>query len=75
MVLPTRLCSRALTDHLLCLDPENTGVKNLRAGALIALDKARKNPNARHYYLTCAAELQQDLDMDKRATGNHYHGV
>ncbi|MBS3756560.1 MAG: MBL fold metallo-hydrolase [Desulfobacterales bacterium] len=56
-----------LTDHLLRLNPENTRVKNLRAGALTALGKAQKNPNARHYYLTCAAELEQDLDMDKRA--------
>ncbi len=50
-----------LTDHLLRLNPKNQKAIDLRVKSLIALGENQSNPNARHYYLTCAAELGQDL--------------
>jgi len=50
-----------LTDHLRVLDPDNPAVRDLRVRALTALGQAETNPNARHYYLTRAAELGQGL--------------
>jgi len=50
-----------LTDYLLCLSPGNKEAKSLRVKALTELGKRSANPNARHYYLTCAAELGQGL--------------
>ncbi len=47
-----------LTDHLLLLDPDNATARDLRVAALIALGEASSNPNARHYYMTAAAELR-----------------
>jgi alkyl sulfatase BDS1-like metallo-beta-lactamase superfamily hydrolase len=48
-----------LTSHLLQLEPENQKVKDLRVKALTALADVEENPNARHYYLTEATELQK----------------
>jgi alkyl sulfatase BDS1-like metallo-beta-lactamase superfamily hydrolase len=48
-----------LTSHLLQLEPENQKVKDLRTKALTALAAVEENPNARHYYLTEAMELQK----------------
>ncbi|HMA86942.1 MAG TPA: alkyl sulfatase dimerization domain-containing protein [Desulfosalsimonadaceae bacterium] len=54
-----------LTGHLLRLDPSNKEAKALRVDALTALGERQSNPNARHYYLTCAAELGQGLKIEK----------
>jgi alkyl sulfatase BDS1-like metallo-beta-lactamase superfamily hydrolase len=48
-----------LTSHLLQLEPENQKVKGIRIRALTALATIEENPNARHYYLTEAMELQK----------------
>ncbi len=48
-----------LTSHLLQLEPGNQKVKDLRIKALTALAAVEENPNARHYYLTEAMELQK----------------
>lgn len=50
-----------MTDSLLLLDPDNQDVLDLRVRALTALGESETNPNARHYYLTDAAELGQGL--------------
>lgn len=50
-----------LTDHLLRLAPSDKKVIELRVRILTALGEKQSNPNARHYYLTCAAELGQGL--------------
>lgn len=50
-----------LTDHLLMLDPKNSRARDLRVRALTSLGEKSANPNARHYYLTRAAELGQGL--------------
>ncbi|NOY69044.1 MAG: MBL fold metallo-hydrolase [Deltaproteobacteria bacterium] len=50
-----------LTDQLLALDPKNSRARKLRIRALTALGEKSANPNARHYYLTRAAELGQGL--------------
>lgn len=47
-----------LTDHLLRLDGESQQARELRIDALVALGERATNPNARHYYLTAAAELR-----------------
>ena len=54
-----------LTDHLLVLS-QNADVKqgvvtSLRKKSLIALGEMQSNPNARHYYLTQALELDEDF--------------
>lgn len=50
-----------LTDYLLRLDPKNSRARQLRVHALTALGEKSANPNARHYYLTRAAELGQGI--------------
>jgi alkyl sulfatase BDS1-like metallo-beta-lactamase superfamily hydrolase len=50
-----------LSDHLLALNPGHAEVKQLRASALKALGQTQSNPNARHYYLTQAKELEMGL--------------
>ncbi len=57
-----------LTDHLLCLNSENKEAVALRVKALTALGERQGNPNARHYYLTCAAELGQGLEIRRQGT-------
>ncbi len=52
-----------LTDCLLRLEPDNAEARNLRVAALTSLGQAQANPNARHYYLTRAAELGQQLHI------------
>ncbi len=47
-----------LTDAYLALYPAERHATEARVKALTALGMAESNPNARHYYLTCAKELQ-----------------
>jgi alkyl sulfatase BDS1-like metallo-beta-lactamase superfamily hydrolase len=47
-----------LTDVFLELYPDHEQVKNIRFEALTRLGEQQANPNARHYYLTCALELK-----------------
>lgn len=47
-----------LTDSYLALYPNDNAVLQQRIHSLVALGSAQSNPNARHYYLTCALELQ-----------------
>ncbi len=47
-----------LTDYYLTLYPDDEKAIAHRVDALVELGKAQSNPNARHYYLTCALELQ-----------------
>jgi alkyl sulfatase BDS1-like metallo-beta-lactamase superfamily hydrolase len=47
-----------LTDFFLTLYPDDEKIINHKIDALIALGTAQSNPNARHYYLTCALELR-----------------
>lgn len=46
-----------LTDVYLALYPSSKTAIQQRITALTELGKAQSNPNARHYYLTCALEL------------------
>ncbi len=50
-----------LTGHLLTLDSGNRQAKRLRIDALEKLGQKEKNANARHYYLTEAAEIRDDF--------------
>ncbi len=52
-----------ITDRLLRLDPTDPRPRNARVTALTALGEQQGNPNARHYYLTAAAELGEDLAL------------
>jgi len=54
-----------LTDHLLLLDGINKRVRAARVTALTRLGELEGNPNARHYYLTSAAELGQGLQIKR----------
>lgn len=54
-----------LSDWLLQSYPNDTGVKNQRASALEALGLQTTNPNARHYYLSSAAELREGLSNEE----------
>ena len=54
-----------LSDHLLVLNPQNEAVRNHRVNALTEMGQAESNPNARHYYLTRAAELGQGLTFGR----------
>jgi alkyl sulfatase BDS1-like metallo-beta-lactamase superfamily hydrolase len=55
-----------LTDTLVRLTPDSKSAADLRAKALIALGEQQSNPNARHYYLTCAAELDRGLTIHQQ---------
>ncbi|RJP84969.1 MAG: MBL fold metallo-hydrolase [Desulfobacteraceae bacterium] len=55
-----------LTDHLMRLNPDNKKATDLRVKSLTALGAQQSNPNARHYYLTCAAELGQGLKIHQQ---------
>jgi alkyl sulfatase BDS1-like metallo-beta-lactamase superfamily hydrolase len=55
-----------LTDFLMRLTPNSKSAADLRVKALIALGERQSNPNARHYYLTCAAELGQGLTIHQQ---------
>ncbi len=46
-----------LTDQLIVLDYKSTDVKSARIICLEAMAEKETNPNARHYYYTCAREL------------------
>ncbi len=50
-----------LTDHLMVLGDKITAVKSLRKESLVSLGEMQSNPNARHYYLTQALELDNDF--------------
>ncbi|NNF15854.1 MAG: MBL fold metallo-hydrolase [Gammaproteobacteria bacterium] len=50
-----------LTDHALRLDPDAGDLLRMRIDALRALGMQSVNPNARHYYLSSALELETDL--------------
>jgi len=47
-----------LTDHVLRLEPDHVEAKQIRRDCLMELGMAQPNPNARHYYLTMAKELE-----------------
>ncbi len=47
-----------LTGHLIRLNPQDQGPKEIRIKALAALAEGEQNPNARHYYLTEALEIR-----------------
>jgi len=57
-----------LSDALLRLQPEDPGIRQLRVQALRALGERQSNPNARHYYLTTALELEQGLQIGRDNT-------
>jgi len=50
-----------LTDHLMVLGVKRDEAKLLRKDSLIALGEMQSNPNARHYYLTQALELDNNF--------------
>jgi len=52
-----------LTDYLLRLSPEHEAATRHRINALRALAAREANPNARHYYLTTAAELAGEVKL------------
>ena len=56
-----------ITDYLLQLSPHHTEAKQLRINALVTLGQAQSNPNARHYYLTRALELETDFNPTLKA--------
>ena len=61
--------SLELTDHLLLLDVDQEQAKKIRLQCLIKLGQNHTNPNARHYYLTCAKELQGLKMKGSKVTG------
>jgi alkyl sulfatase BDS1-like metallo-beta-lactamase superfamily hydrolase len=54
-----------LSDFVLRIDPGDDEAKQVRIGALLALGEAESNPNARHYYLTTALELDGKVDIQE----------
>jgi alkyl sulfatase BDS1-like metallo-beta-lactamase superfamily hydrolase len=54
-----------LSDFVLRIDPDDDKAKQVRIGALLALGEAESNPNARHYYLTTALELDGKVDIQE----------
>jgi len=57
-----------LSDALLQLRPGDAEIRQLRVRALRALGESQANPNARHYYLSSALELEQDLKIGRDNT-------
>jgi len=55
-----------LTGHLLYLNPENPEIRKLRVDTLMALGAREENANARHYYLTEAAEIRDEFVARER---------
>jgi len=47
-----------LTDHVLILQPDHADAERIRRDCLMELGMAQANPNARHYYITMARELE-----------------
>ena len=47
-----------LSDYVLALEPAHARARELRAGAMRALAAVESNPNARHYYLSVAGEVE-----------------
>ncbi|TVP57905.1 MAG: MBL fold metallo-hydrolase [Halomonadaceae bacterium] len=52
-----------LSDYVLRLEPEHQQATQQRITALRALASRESNPNARHYYLTTAAELAGEIEL------------
>jgi len=59
-----------LAGHLLYLNPENPAIRKLRVDVLMALGAGEENANARHYYLTEAAEIRDQFVARKRVKIN-----
>jgi alkyl sulfatase BDS1-like metallo-beta-lactamase superfamily hydrolase len=57
-----------LSDALLQLRPGDAEIRQRRSQALRALGESQANPNARHYYLSSALELEQDLQIGRDNT-------
>lgn len=56
-----------LSDYLLRLQPDDAGARAARVRALTARGEAEANPNARHYYLMSALELQENRRLPDQA--------
>jgi len=56
-----------LSGHLLRLNPDNHGAKEIRIKALTALGEKEQNPNARNYYLTEALEVRDGFTAHEMA--------
>jgi alkyl sulfatase BDS1-like metallo-beta-lactamase superfamily hydrolase len=54
-----------LSDFALRINPGDDKAKQVRISALLALGEAESNPNARHYYLTTALELDGKIDIQE----------
>lgn len=48
-----------LSDYLLRLDPADARVTSIRKSCLMTLGEQESNPNARHYYITSALEMDK----------------
>ncbi|MDJ0841298.1 MAG: alkyl sulfatase dimerization domain-containing protein [Acidobacteriota bacterium] len=59
-----------LTDYLLVLNPKSKKARDARIQALVKLGGAQSNPNARHYYLTRAGELDQGIKIKQMGSTN-----
>lgn len=56
-----------LSDYVLRLLPDDAGARAARVRALTARGEAEANPNARHYYLMSAIELQEGRRLPEQA--------
>jgi alkyl sulfatase BDS1-like metallo-beta-lactamase superfamily hydrolase len=56
-----------LSDYLLRLQPDDAKARAARVRALTARGEAEANPNARHYYLMSAIELQEGRRLPDQA--------
>jgi uncharacterized sulfatase len=50
-----------LIDHLLVLEPQSADLKRLKARALRELATKQISSNARHYFLSCAKQLEESI--------------
>ncbi len=51
-----------LADYFIALEPESKDAKLLKAKALLALAEEQMSSNARHYYLSVAKELMEEVN-------------
>jgi alkyl sulfatase BDS1-like metallo-beta-lactamase superfamily hydrolase len=56
--------SAELATHIIRIDPEDMGARNIKAAAFRNLGYAQMNINWRNWYLTSAMELDGSLDME-----------
>ena len=56
-----------LSDYVLVFAPDNDKAQKLCVRALTSLGESETNPNARHYYLTMAAELRDNFTVEYSA--------